>query len=1691
MYWFAILLLLMLASVLHATEKFEIIQSLQEIDEKLPDSQKSSNRYQTWLFLDLDEVTLLQGERHYIDPASLRDTNLPYLIQKWHAEGIRIFFLTARSYENIAPSLRQLESIGIDLKTIGFNGDMPPLQGLEFYQEGVISSNNDFAQKGPILIKFLEEAKKFYNQFPNFIAFVDDMDSALKSVDQALNDAKIPHKVLSYPIDLAPVKKEKILPEPFLGPTLGNEDLQRLFPQQLDMLVYEGENLRGGTGGVYILRDPGTGRKYTLKTNQHTDRIKEEILADALYRALGVPVPAFKVFWKLPAKLRQQLAFNNDSGPYRLSQFIETNKNAPTQERIIQIQRHFIVDAFLSNWDVGTNKGLDNTILNTNSELLRIDNGGSLRYRASEAKKEPSETWDPYWVTEIDTLRNSSINPDAASIYGLIPEDEIRRQVTELLTNFPTAQKILRTIGNSLKIKDIGALEYRLVSRIRDLQVRFHRPIPPLAAKFEAAIPNKTSASIFIYKTINGTPHVLLGRRIGTGVWGNLGGGSDPGEPTLAHTATREVQEESLNSIYFEPQKILNAPSHDLLTASSTKGFLRHRMYFMPYEGYVNLEALKLENPEYTDFTWVSIKDLQSSLEGKDRVKKLASESSTDLELTIEIGKEKLPLHSPFYRMLVQGPVRAQLQNLTDQRKLFQQHTQGWSQKELQEPIDKTGYKIKWISNEVYQIGDQVFFAPTSMIEESEELAKVVVKRSSVLADIKNKRINGLKQPNSPFLENLPYTQSQAFLKNQLGDTYKEDASTWENVVSYLTKYKDTAEYDEAFLARLQPILQKEEKYQQRYLTFYSAADAEIGFLTDVMSEVKKILEHKNPKGFKVLRGIDKYFEFAHVLDFLTYYENSRTPGKNLDYSNGYPDRAISISPVFFNLKAGKKESAYYFFLQRQSINPPPLEKILVKFFKQFGLKINAERYLNIYRKYCENKQTALFQIFIDPAITDKLVYNSDDKGEVTTFLNNQDKGPTSSLIKLRRNPAAQPIDVVSSAQLKLYLDPRIAQDPNRVHIEMYWRTPMDKNEEKSFKEEIREAVEADLSRLLSRKIRKEGDTYRTSSATPGGQKSSLERMYEFTHEDQLGPIEYTNGDFYRSSKTTTINNLKTKKIELNPSFEVFLSENALERNNYMRFIIQALAERPQKMPLSDAEIKKIILKIQKTVPVHRYKAVVQTIEAIGPQDLVYAIEHKRLLEKLPFLHESDLDYIYTLFKDASFLRKMEAVSQFSKVAEKDYNKVRHIERIINVFKNSLTTTKLLALTACVGNFTKIDKNLVNLMKSLKTNNDPERLDFLESYLSINDEALLPLKDWLLHASNNPGTLTILKELSQIPEKITQTLLASLIITMKESPEKAFLLINSIRRISPSYIVLTYALPYLPYCSPHEVGSLLTFMEGLKEEQCMIIAQASEGLKQLPISDLIPILQEVIATLYDKKRENIITLMNGGYTKGMNRHDIKELINLLNSPSYEEQKLRDIMVQPGALELIEKIQPFKRISILKDIGPFLKHLNDDELLPFWRAYIHIKAKNNTSLVGKFLGSLSKYWYGSVLIALDRLTPEYQEIIIKYYQELKIKAPWISDEENVLLYFAAIPFQYWEKVAPILQEFTVLGSQNKDIRQSLRALCYIASHPEGSEDYLTKLIAKIDDALKTGQAYTLLRLLDKSYYEVGKPVDFPW
>jgi SPP1 gp7 family putative phage head morphogenesis protein len=187
----------------------------------------------------------------------------------------------------------------------------------------------------------------------------------------------------------------------------------------------------GGTTGAELVQD-AEGNRYVRKRGASAGHLREEVVADNLYRAAGLSVPECRMY-------------ETPTGPVKLARFVEgqtladylgTATAAQKKAVAAELRKGFAFDALMGNWDVlGTAN--DNVLVTKKGEVWRIDNGGSLRYRAQGSAKVGNQ-WDEH-PTELWTMRGKQlISGDTATLpgntmfFGELSIFDVARQATAL-----------------------------------------------------------------------------------------------------------------------------------------------------------------------------------------------------------------------------------------------------------------------------------------------------------------------------------------------------------------------------------------------------------------------------------------------------------------------------------------------------------------------------------------------------------------------------------------------------------------------------------------------------------------------------------------------------------------------------------------------------------------------------------------------------------------------------------------------------------------------------------------------------------------------------------------------------------------------------------------------------------------------------------------------------------------------------------------------------------------------------------------------------------------------------------------------------------------------------------------------------------------------------------------------------------
>ena len=181
-----------------------------------------------------------------------------------------------------------------------------------------------------------------------------------------------------------------------------------------------GEKKGSNEGGFFESKENPSERWY-FKFGDSEDIAQNEILAGKLYEKAGVSVPELVIVdWNG----RKGVASRIIDGVKKDPAALKSGKYAK------DIEENFMVDAFLGDWDVvGT--GYDNMLMAGN-RAVRIDVGGSLRYRAQGGVKSNSQ-WNGI-VNEIEDMRNPGTNEYASEVFGKLTQEQMEIGAKKVLS---------------------------------------------------------------------------------------------------------------------------------------------------------------------------------------------------------------------------------------------------------------------------------------------------------------------------------------------------------------------------------------------------------------------------------------------------------------------------------------------------------------------------------------------------------------------------------------------------------------------------------------------------------------------------------------------------------------------------------------------------------------------------------------------------------------------------------------------------------------------------------------------------------------------------------------------------------------------------------------------------------------------------------------------------------------------------------------------------------------------------------------------------------------------------------------------------------------------------------------------------------------------------------------------------------
>lgn len=292
---------------------------------------------------------------------------------------------------------------------IGYQGGKYILEYKTFHKSTVsdfskylrtLPTENDVLAEKNDLDVFLNGSLQEWEKYNQNVLSKSDFDTYRKRLVSQINDFR---DVFTDAIDKEIDRRQQMAPPPpkVVPPYDGTGKKQvaefspdvSYFPN--DVSDTKDTNVRlGGSTGAKMVEDEN-GNRFILKKGNSPEHLKSECFADAFYQAAGVKVPAFKLYdvngepVKLSAELKNAKSLD------------DWWKRASKKERDDmrnKLRQGYAADVLLGNWDV-VGMGADNILIDEKGEPWRIDNGGSLKFRAQGAVKT-----DDQWGKYIDDL---------------------------------------------------------------------------------------------------------------------------------------------------------------------------------------------------------------------------------------------------------------------------------------------------------------------------------------------------------------------------------------------------------------------------------------------------------------------------------------------------------------------------------------------------------------------------------------------------------------------------------------------------------------------------------------------------------------------------------------------------------------------------------------------------------------------------------------------------------------------------------------------------------------------------------------------------------------------------------------------------------------------------------------------------------------------------------------------------------------------------------------------------------------------------------------------------------------------------------------------------------------------------------------------------------------------------------------
>lgn len=738
---------------------------------------------------------------------------------------------------------------------------------------------------------------------------------------------------------------------------------QAFFPENLSAFN-QVESLGGGTASTFKISSVA-GPSYVLKLGAHPQALNMEILSQAVYRILNVPIAKQTIYTKIPVHLANLIQLRHNSGVFLVSEFLQA-KNTITSE---QIKDQFLAHVLLGNIDLKE----DNFI-----GPYLIDAGASFIYRSLGKLRNE----DPNIPNELNTL---TFNQHA--IHAHVCERDLKEQVLHLISKRDAIEKIIWELSHQLAMDSQLCMQVlsAFSHRFDYLVTQFAPELQAYAQRDRLAHADLSAAGILSYTFIEGEAHVLLSQRVRHRWWDNFGGKSESADHDLANTAVREVFEESSNQLSYNTHLLANNPSHDLIITRSNGSQYIYRMFIIREDKWI--DCSQFTDSEHTDYLWVPLHLLIKSIQSKEIIYEEGLETGQ-----VIVNEQTIILFPPLFKMLRQKPVLENLLRIAAQRPVKLTHTQ--SHPELSDDRNK----VKPL--------------PSPAVKK-QQIADTLTHHSQVLRQLKSASTPP-KSLSSPPLISL--SQSEVQIKLILDKDYEPSnlSANIKNIIKR-TSLRLKEHQLEHFVAQCVQLIEIERKYNNEYVFLYHACNQDVAASYAFFSAIYEILRGEN--NWPVFRGDNEAFlNFDHdIKKFMDHYRQEDGIDNNL---KGYHECGLSTNLFLFGNYLSPVCFSLYYLKENRTARSFNFEACLRDLLQYYALSENEiTQLLMLVEDYRSQQQSTLYQIGVPRDLMSQLTYPAGSLGVENPYGNSHD---VNEILSLLHREAAQPF---ADIRAKIYAE--------------------------------------------------------------------------------------------------------------------------------------------------------------------------------------------------------------------------------------------------------------------------------------------------------------------------------------------------------------------------------------------------------------------------------------------------------------------------------------------------------------------------------------------------------------------------------------------------------------------------------------------------------------------------------------------